>query len=223
MKKMFKRVSSLLLILILMFSLSVPAFAAELNFLGRKTNFSVNSDNMVTATDLFGNFKSVMPGDTLTEIVTITNLAVDCDYIKLYIRAVAHGAQNAPLIGEDIAKMNDFLSQLSMEVYQGTKLIYSGSPDTLDGFANNVYLGQFRKNQGTQLTVNLQVPSSLGNEYANMAGEVDWVFTVESYNEAGKLIQTGQMNWPVPVLLGLGVLALAAGLFMVSRKRKDNV
>ncbi|MEI3100605.1 MAG: LPXTG cell wall anchor domain-containing protein [Oscillospiraceae bacterium] len=154
--------------------------------------------------------------------MTITNLAVDCDYIKLYIRAVAHGAQNAPLIGEDIAKMNDFLSQLSMEVYQGTKLIYSGSPDTLDGFANNVYLGQFRKNQGTQLTVNLQVPSSLGNEYANMAGEVDWVFTVESYNEAGKLIQTGQMNWPVPVLLGLGVLALAAGLFMVSRKRKDN-
>ncbi|MEI3100606.1 MAG: hypothetical protein V8T45_01875 [Oscillospiraceae bacterium] len=65
MKKMFKRVSSLLLILILMFSLSVPAFAAELNFLGRKTNFSVNSNNMVTATDLFGNFKSVMPGDTL--------------------------------------------------------------------------------------------------------------------------------------------------------------
>lgn len=227
MNNVIRRISTLLLALVLVLSLSVSAFAAEVVFEGRSKGFSIGSDNQFAANDLFGNFKGVMPGDTLTETITIKNLARDCDYIKLYIRAVPHGSGNG-LSGEvaeiedSVASMQDFLSQLSMEVKQGDKTIYSGSPDKLGGFQKNVYLGQYRKDQGTTLTISLNVPIELDNDYAQRAGEVDWVFKVECYDESGKLIQTGQMNWPIPVLMTLGVLVMAGGVILMTKKRKRN-
>lgn len=227
MKNGIRRISTLLMALALVLSLSVPAFASSVTFEGKSKGFALDGHNQLTATDLFGNFKNLMPGDSLSETITIQNVARDCDYIKLYIRAVPHGSGNG-LSGEvaeiedSVASMQDFLSQLYMEVYQGSSRIYSGSPDELDGFRDNVYLGRYKKNQGTTLTVTLNVPADLDNEYAFRAGEVDWVFTVECYDESGKLIQTGQNNWPIAVLLSLGVVVMAAGVVMISRKRKRN-
>ena len=37
-----------------------------------------------------------------------------------------------------------------------------------------------------------------------------------------KLIQTGQLNWPVPVLAGLGTLFLAAGVILLTNKKEDD-
>ena len=227
MNNAIRRISTFLLALVLVLGLSVSAFAAEVVFDGRSQGFSVGSDNQFAANDLFGNFKGVMPGDTLSETITIKNLARDCDYIKLYIRAVPYGSGNGlsgkvAEIEDSVTSMQDFLSQLSMEVTKDGSTIYSGSPDELDGFRDNVYLGQFRKNQGTTLTVSLNVPIELDNEYALRAGEVDWVFKVECYDESGKLIQTGQMNWPIPVLMTLGVLVMAAGVILMTKKRKRN-
>ena len=37
-----------------------------------------------------------------------------------------------------------------------------------------------------------------------------------------KLIQTGQLNWPVPVLAGLGALFLAAGVVLLTYKKEDD-
>ena len=201
MKNGIRRISTLLMALALVLSLSVPAFASSVTFEGKSKGFALDGHNQLTATDLFGNFKNLMPGDSVSETITIQNVARDCDYIKLYIRAVPHGSGNG-LSGEvaeiedSVASMQDFLSQLYMEVYQGSNRIYSGSPDELDGFRDNVYLGRYKKNQGTTLTVTLNVPVDLDNEYSFRAGEVDWVFTVECYDESGKLIQTGQNNWP---------------------------
>ena len=229
MKNGIRRISTLLMALALVLSLSVPAFASSVTFEGKSQGFALDVHNELTVTDLFGNFKDLMPGDSVSETITIQNVARDCDYIKLYIRAVLHSdGSNAPVSGrvneleQNVASMEDFLSQLDMEVYQGSNQIYSGSPDELDGFRDNVYLGQYRKNQGTTLTVTLNVPADLDNEYAFRAGEVDWVFTVECYDDSGKLIQTGQNNWPIAVLLSLGVVVMAAGVVMISRKRKRN-
>lgn len=228
MKNGIRRISTLLMALALVLSLSVPAFASSVTFQGKSQGFALDGHNQLTATDLFGNFKNLMPGDSVSETITIRNVARDCDYIKLYIRAVPHSDGGNPPASsyvnelENVASMEDFLSQLYMEVYQGSSRIYHGSPDELDGFQDNVYLGRYKKNQGTTLTVTLKVPADLDNEYAFRAGEVDWVFTVECYDESGKLIQTGQNNWPIAVLLSLGVVVMAAGVVMISRKRKRN-
>lgn len=47
----------------------------------------------------------------------------------------------------------------------------------------------------------------------------DSVYTITN---TGALIQTGQLNWPIPVLCGAGCLFLLAGLLMLRRKEEEN-
>lgn len=191
MKNIFKRLSSLTLALLLVCSLGVTAFAASpsITFEGFSEGFDFQPGSEYTETDLFGSFKGVMPGDVLTETITFTNSATDCDFVQLYMRAIAHDEQSNPLSekvaeAETVATMMEFLSQLSMKVWNGTELIYEASPDELDGLADNVFLGTFRTGETTTLKVELTVPVELDNRFANRVGEVDWVFHVEAYNES---------------------------------------
>ena len=74
-----------------------------------------------------------MPGDTVTETITFTNSASDCDFVNLYMRAEAHDETANPLSPkvaekETVAAMTEFLSKLSMKVWNGTELIYDAAP-----------------------------------------------------------------------------------------------
>ena len=192
MKKSFKAITSLVLMLLVVMSVSVTAFAASpfITFEGFSKGFDFQPGSEYTETDLFGNFKNVMPGDTVAEEITFTNSATDCDFVNLYMRAEVHDETANPLSekvaasGETVATMTEFLSKLSMKVWNGTELIYDASPDQLDGLKDNVFLGTFRTGETATLKVELSVPIELGNEYANRVGEVDWIFHVEAYNES---------------------------------------
>ena len=191
MKKSFKAITSLVLMLLVVMSMSVTAFAASpsITFEGFSKGFDFQPGSEYTETDLFGSFKNVMPGDTVTETITFTNSATDCDFVNLYMRAEAHDETDNPLSPkvaekETVATMTEFLSKLSMKVWNGTELIYDASPDQLDGLKNNKLLGTFRTGETATLKVELSVPIELGNEYANRVGEVDWIFHVEAYNES---------------------------------------
>ena len=191
MKHMARRFLSLLLMLLLMMSFATTAYAASpsITFRGFSQGFDFQPGSEYTQTDLFGNFKNVMPGDTVTETITFTNSATDCDFVNLYMRAEAHDETAHPLSPnvakeETVATMTDFLSKLSMKVWNGAELIYEASPDQLDGLKTNKLLGTFRTGETATLKVELSVPIELGNEYANRVGEVDWVFHVEAYNES---------------------------------------
>lgn len=191
MKKSFKAITSLVLMLLVVMSMSVTAFAASpsITFEGFSKGFDFQPGSEYTETDLFGSFKNVMPGDTVTETITFTNSATDCDFVNLYMRAEAHDETDNPLSPkvaekESVATMTEFLSKLSMKVWNGTELIYDASPDQLDGLKSNKLLGTFRTGETATLKVELSVPIELGNKYANRVGEVDWIFHVEAYNES---------------------------------------
>lgn len=191
MKRFMKVLSCLALAAVILLTAAAPAFAAEssMTYLGRTKGFRFQPGSTYTDSDMFESFKGVMPGDTRKEIITIANEATDCDYIKLYMRAQVHDEKDNPLspgvaeTGETVATMTEFLAQLSMKVYNGTQLIYSASPDELGGLAKNVLLGTFRKEESARLTVELEVPLTLDNRFANRTGEVDWVFTAEAYDD----------------------------------------
>ncbi len=190
MKRTCKTIFSLVLTLLLTVSLATSAFAASsITFKGFSDGFDFQPGSEYTETDLFDGFKNVMPGDTVTDTITFTNEATDCDYVNLYMRAEAHDEAGNPLSEkaaekESVATMTEFLSQLSMKVWNGTELIYDASPDQLDGLQDNTLLGTFRTGDTTTLKVELTVPIELDNRFANRVGEVDWIFHVEAYNES---------------------------------------
>ena len=229
MNRTMRALFSLVLTLVLVVAMATPAFAAtaSITYKGQKDQFVFDP-----STDLFRNFKGVMPGDTLEQSITFTNKSTDSNYVKLYVRAVAHDTSN-PLTkpvkeNETLASMEDFLSQLEMEVYCGKKQIFKASPDELGGMKNKVLLGTFKKNASATLTVKLNVPIELGNKYANRMGEVDWIFTVEAFKGTpstsdDRLIQTGQLNWPI-LALGAGglVFLILGGTMVLSRKKRKN-
>lgn len=191
MKIRFITVASLVLALVIVMSLGMSAFAAgsSIIFKGFTDGFEFEPGSEYTETDLFDSFKGVMPGDVLTETITFTNSADDCDFVNLYMRAEAHDEEKNPLsenvaAHENAAKMTEFLSQLSMKVWNGEDLIYDASPNETDGLEDNVFLGTYRGGETATLTVELSVPFELDNKFANCIGEVDWVFHVEAYNES---------------------------------------
>lgn len=265
MRNWMKKGISLLLALTLMMGLSATALAADSSVTfenGKLIAFEPGS--VYTDSDLFDNFKGVMPGDTLGEKVAIENRSKDCDYIKVYMRAVLHDEKGNPVSekvleelrsderregASEVEYMHDFLSQLSLNVKNGDQVIYSASPDELDGLSQNVYLGTLRQGESAKLDVQLSVPMEMGNEYADRIGEVDWVFVVEGFDDPvnppdggseetghenggnngnngagglGNLIQTGQLNWPIPVMGALGVALIAYGVYVTNKKRRNE-
>lgn len=191
MKHIAKKSISFILMLLLVMSFATTAFAADssITFTGFSSGFEFQPGSEYTETDLFQNFKNVMPGDTVTETITFTNSATDCDFVNLYMRAEAHDETDNPLSPkvaekESVATMTEFLSKLSMKVWNGTELIYDASPDQLDGLKSNKFLGTFRTGETATLKVELSVPIELDNKHANRVGEVDWIFHVEAYNES---------------------------------------
>ena len=202
MKRTAKTFFALLMVLALTLSFSVTAFAegASVTFNG-KDGYLFAPGSGYTDTDLFGSFKNVMPGDTLTETIQFRNTAKDCDYIKVYLRAEVHDDTANPLTyseqfentdgndqadvayqrDETVASMRDFLSQLAMTIQNNGQTIYASSPDQAGALAKNVLLGELGYGETLNLNVTLKVPAELGNEYAHRVGEVDWVFLVEAF------------------------------------------
>lgn len=190
MNRLVKNISSLLLALVMVFGMTITVAAADssITYEGGAEKYIFLPGSDYTDTDLFDNFKEVMPGDVLEQKITVKNECDDCDYVKIYMRAELHD-ETSNLMSENVAaetdfvSMQEFLSQLTMTVWNGSEVIYHASPDELDGLSENVLLGSFKNGESTELTVELSVPIELGNEYANRVGEVDWVFVAEELND----------------------------------------
>lgn len=171
MKHYIKYALAMMLILALICSLSITAFAADsiVTFKSLEEGWEFSPGSEYSATDLFDEFKSVMPGDRLTDRIEVKNIAPDCNYIKVYFRVEPSPDSNMQL----------FLAQLKMRIYNGTELIYESSPDQADTLADNIFLGSLMKDESLNLTVELDVPTEMDNAYANAIGEIDWIFLAE--------------------------------------------
>lgn len=250
MKKTFKTTFSLLMALVLALSLTATAFAqaaqpaaADIVYQGENKLIITPKNGHHTATDLFGSFKGMMPGDKRTETITFKNESNTpyADYVKLYIVAVPHKADNRPVDSHitDLAKMAEFLKNFSMTVTQGTgpnAKTVAGTATVTEIFGGQGYLlGTFKKGEGTTLNVALTLSEKAGNELAEQEGEVDWRFVAEEYTTTpggrrpgkpsvtpGTLIQTGQLNWPIAVLAAGGAVLIVLGWIVTKKKRHGN-
>lgn len=204
MSKISKIASALALSCALALGTAAPALA-DVTY--KDQNLTVTGSGEYAATDLFDNFKNVMPGDELEQPVTVSNESGKT--VKVYLRAEAHGESNAvtyfeafeeadgkdqatdPEAGvggpgqrdETVASMADFLRQLHLTVAAGGAVVFDATPDLEAQLAESVLLGEVAPGAELQIDAHLSVPVEMGDGYANRVGEVDWVFTVEELDE----------------------------------------
>ena len=170
MKRIMKRVFTLLAAVLVLASMSVTAFAAgTVTYDGDAKKFIFEPGSEYSPTDLFTDFKGVMPGDSITQKVYIKNDVSNNVKIRLYIRSL--GAKEGS---------EDFLSKLNLRVSQnGDSNLFDAPADQSAQLTEWVYLGTFYSGAEIDLNVTLDVPIDLGNEYQEAVGYLDWQFKVE--------------------------------------------
>lgn len=217
-----KKIVSFLTILALVFSLTVPVFAADglVTYQNNAGDFVFEPGGLHSPTDLFPNFKGVMPGDTLSQSITVKNSADKKVKVKIYMRSL--GAH------EDSV---DFLSQLTLKVQKSAEnemaYMFDAAANETAQLTDWVCLGTLYSGGEVNLDLTLSVPTSLSNEYQEEVGLLDWEFMVEEFPiEPGDpdYPQTGDrsMIWLWVSLMALSLIALLLLLFLRKKKEKTH-
>ena len=169
-----KKIITLLTVLVLVLSSVLPVYAADgkVTYSGNAGNFVFEPGSEHSLTDLFPNFKGVMPGDTLTQKITVKNNADNKVKVKIYMRSL--GAH------EDSV---EFLSQLGLKVAKSEEnemaYMFDAAANETAQLTDWVYLGTVYSGGEITLDVTLEVPITMGNDYQNKVGYIDWEFKVE--------------------------------------------
>lgn len=213
--KAISRLCTLLMVLLLLAGLCTTALADGLVlYQGNSRDFIFLPGSEYSPTDLFSDFKGVMPGDTITQQIYIRNDAAKKTKIKLYLRS--HGAQE---------NTDDFLSQLNLSVTQsGDSILFDAPADQTAQLTDWVYLGTIYSGGEITLDVTLEVPITLGSEYQYEIGYIDWEFRVDEYvpdPSDPPPPHTGDDSNPM-LYVCLMAVSLAALLLLLFGKRKKK-
>jgi len=169
-----KKLVVFLAILLLLQSVTLPTLAADgkVTYSGNAGEFVFTPGSEGSLTDLFPNFKDVMPGDTLTQRITVKNDADKNVKVKIYIRS----------LGADEAS-REFLSQLGLMVQNSKEnemgYMFAAAASETAQLTDWVCLGTLYSGGEVNLDVTLAVPVELGNEFQNKVGILTWEFKVE--------------------------------------------
>ena len=216
-----KRIIALFFAVIVFFSSFVSAFAAD-----AKVVYSGGSENFVFApgsehslTDLFDNFKDVMPGDILTQKITVKNNSDSKIKVKIYLRSF--GAQEGS---------EEFLSKLFLKVQKSEdndmEYMFDATANETAGLTDWVCLGMLYSGGEVNLDIMLNVPVELDNEFQNKIGYLDWEFMVEEFpveDTDPQFPQTGDstniVKWLVIMFSSVAILIV---LLLWNKKGKNN-
>ena len=181
--------------------------AASVSYEGGAEKFVFLPGSSYGDTDLFEGFKGVMPGDTVRQTIRVENDSGAP--VRIYLRA-------EPVTEEDA----DFLNQLRMTVTAGSKEIFDAPAGTQEGLSENTLLGTFKQDGGVTLTVTLEAPIELGNEYMGRAGTAPWVFLAEEV-AVDETPDTGDWFQPALWCGAAALLAACIALILLANRRRS--
>lgn len=203
------------MVLVMVFGLCTTAYAAgSVTYDGNANKFIFAPGTKDSPTSLFENFQNVMPGDTLTEQIQIRNDSSNKVKIRVYLRS--KGAQE---------NTDDFLSQMELTVKQkDDSILFSAPADETAQLTDWVYLGTVYSGGEITLDVTLEVPITMGNDYQNEIGYIDWEFKVEELpveSTDPKPPQTGDTS-NLFLYAGLMIFSFAALIILILGKRRKQ-
>ncbi len=179
---------------------------SNVNYEGGAEKFVFLPGSEYSETDLFENFKNVMPGDVLTQRILVKNNSKS--RVRLYMRVDPVSEQDA-----------DFLSRMNIQVTCKNKEIFDAAASETAQLTTNTLLGTFKRAGSTELIVTLTVPIDLGNEFMNTMGTVPWTFVVEELPDS-ETPDTGDYFELSTWLISGGMILLAIAIVLLQMKRR---
>ena len=209
-----------LMILALLAAVAVPAFAdGNVTYDGAAEKFIFSPGSRYSPTDMFTEFKNVMPGDQLTQKITVKSNISDETKAKIYIRSrgAAEGSEA-------------FLSQLGIRVAIAQDNVmgymFDAAASETAQLGDWVLLGTLYSGGKVDLEVTLDVPVTLGNEFQDAIGYLQWEFKVEEFPKEDTDPTPPQTGDQMPVaLLVAATAASLIGIFALTmaQKKKKSV
>ena len=190
-----RKIKSILIALLVSLSLLSPIAAysqGNVTYQGNASGFVFKPGSDKSPTDLFPNFKDVMPGDSVSDKIEVKNGSTKT--VKLYLRALAP------------ENNSEFLSEMNLTV-KASNTTSNAPANQAAGLSNWVLLGEFKPGGSTTLDVTIDIPVTMSNEYQKSVGTIVWEFKAEEMAGTGTYVPgTGDSN----------NLLLYGGLFMIS-------
>lgn len=212
---MKKRFLAILMVLALCLCIAPAAFAdSSVSYKGSADKFVFAPGSEYSPTDLFVNFKGVMPGDQLSQQIEVRNDAANKVKIKLYMRSLGANEGSEQLLSQ---------MTLNVKAADGSELFAAPADETAQ-LTDWVCLGTFYSGAKTTLDVGLNVPAEMGNDYAEKIGSLDWEFAVEELpveptDPVGP--KTGD-DTPVALYAGICAVCVGAVVFLIATRKKKE-
>ncbi|MBO7407867.1 MAG: hypothetical protein J6V14_09585 [Clostridia bacterium] len=186
--------------------------------------------------DLFASFKNILPGQTIIQKINVGSKHGETT--EIFLKATPTDGE--PLSPEVEAQLTELLTKhVELIVSVGSEQVYRGpvwqdnvrlrsaGPDaeSADLYGDGISLGRFYTGDGLPVTVRLELDRSVGNEFQNLAGEVDWVFSASGTDQP-PIPQTGDNSNRIYIIImlaaGSACLALLAARAIAVRKRRGG-
>jgi LPXTG-motif cell wall-anchored protein len=213
-----KKVIAGLLTLAALLSCVFPVFATgNVTYTGDAGSLIFAPGSEYSPTDLFPNFKDVMPGDSLSQPITVKNDASKKVKVKIYMRALGAHPDS-----------EEFLGRLRLRVEKSADntmgYMFDAAASEKAQLTDWVCLGTLYSGGEVNLHVILHVPTELDNRYQQQVGYLDWEFMVEEYEIEPTDPEAPDTGDSAPVWLwaAAGGMSLFVLLFLVGKRRKEE-
>ena len=191
----------------------ISAEDGNVTYDGNAKDFIFAPGSEYSPTDLFADFKDLMPGDSVSQKITIDNDISKEVKIKIYMRSLGADQQS-----------QEFLSQLSLTVVQDGKTnLFDAPASETAQLTDWVYLGTLYSGGKIDLDVTVSVPITLGNDFQDAVGKLTWEFMVEELPvETTDPRPTGDNSNIYVAMTVMSVSAAALSVVLALKKKKEQ-
>lgn len=209
-----KRIAYLVLALICLLLCAAPAMAedSQVIYSGNAGEFIFLPGTEEWPTDLFPEFKGVSPGDVLEQKILLKNNISKNVKIEVYLRAKGYSKGS-----------EEFLSKLNLTIRQSDDaLLFSAPSDQPAQLTDWTHLGSLESGGRCELTLVLEVPVTLGDEFQGHMGVIEWEFWVNA-TPVGPIDPSlhwcrDLILWPFIVLMVLSLAGMITVIWVKNRK-----
>ncbi|MBO5077034.1 MAG: hypothetical protein J5584_05515 [Clostridia bacterium] len=212
-----------------------PGYSAEddtgVDFEGPEDGFLFGDNG-----DLFASFKNILPGQTIIQRINVGSRHGETT--EIFLKATP--TDGTTLSPETEAQLTELLTKyVDLKVSVGGNVVYRG-PVWQDGvrlksagaetaisglYDDGISLGRFYTGDGLPVTVELELSRDVGNEFQNLAGEIDWVFSASGTDQP-PIPQTGDKSNRIYLIImlaaGAACLVLMAARAVAVRKKRGG-